>query len=197
MKKVTFFFFIIILIIHFSNPAIASLKIWPGKLTITMPEGYTKEPITYFIEANNHYNYSVNAYTRIENPAIEQLSKNFTYLPNLSWITITPESLYLPPKSTGKFKISLDIPENEKSLQYNKSWETWVIISSSEPEGIAGGVAIHVEIAVKLFINTPPIDNKSLKLESLNFILVFIISIIITCIAIFYFKKRHDAQSRK
>ena len=79
MIKVTFVVFIIILLINFSNPATASLKIWPGKLTITMPEGYTKEPITYFIEATNHYNYSVNASTRIENPAIEQLSTYDSY----------------------------------------------------------------------------------------------------------------------
>jgi hypothetical protein len=196
VKKVTFVVFMLLLLIPFSTLAEASLKIWPGKLTITMPEGYTKETITYFIEATNHYDYGVNASTRIENPAIQQLSKNYTYIPNLSWITITPESLYLPQNSTGKFKISIDIPENEKSLQYDKSWETWVIFSSSESEGNAGGAAIRVEIAVKLFINTPQ-DNKSIMVQSFYFILAFIIPIVVTCIAIFYSKKRHDARSRK
>jgi hypothetical protein len=198
VKKIAIMIFIFsFLLIHFSTPAQAALQIWPGKLIITMSEGYPKEPITYYIEVTNPDNYSVNAYARVGNPAIQLLSKGYTYIPDLSWITVKPEKLYLSPNSTGKFQISIDIPENEKPSQYNKSWYTELIISHNvSSAGISGGAEIQIEIAIKILIHTPP-GNNFIVAQPFYFIIAFVVPIAITCVVIFYIKKRYSTRNNK
>lgn len=185
--------------INFSTPvqAEASLKVVPGKLTITMEGDYTKEAVTCFIYATNPWTYGVNASAKIKNPSTSDLSEGYTFIPDLSWITVKKEKIYIPPKATGKFEIVIDIPENKKSSQYNKKWETWISISNDEPENVSDeGVVFKISLAVKLFIHTPQGTNL-IAAQPLYFIIVFAVPIAITCTVIAYSKKRHTTENNK
>lgn len=162
----------------------ASLQIWPGKLTISMPEGYPTERISYNIEVTNPYAYSVNASARVENPDIQQLTTNYSFIPDLTWVTVEPETLYLPANSSSSFKVYLDVPTSQRFRYHNSSWETWVVISSDTSAGESGGLVFQVELAVKLFIHTPSGENVPIM-----GIFLILIGVIITCGVIFILLK--------
>jgi hypothetical protein len=160
VKKIQWFIILAIFLLPLLiSTAQASLQIWPGKLTISMPDGYPTERISYQIQVTNPYSYPVNASARVENPDVQQLTTNYSYIPDLSWVTVEPETLYLPANTSSSFKVFLDVPKSERSSYYNTSWETWVVISSDKPAGDTGGLIFQVELAVKLFIRTPSGEN--------------------------------------
>ena len=160
VKKILWFIILLVFLLPLlTSQAQASLQIWPGKLTISMPEGYPTERISYQIQVTNPYTYSVNASARVENPDMQQLTTNYSYIPDLSWITVEPETLYLPANTSSTFQIFLDVPKSERSSYHNSSWETWVVISSDKSAGDSGGLVFQVELAIKLFIHTPPEEN--------------------------------------
>jgi len=183
-KRLWVIILLIFLLQMLTTQAQASLQIWPGKLTISMPEGYPTEKISYNIEVINPYTYSVNASARVENPDIQQLTTNYSFIPDLSWVTVEPETLYLPANTSSSFKVFLDVPQSERSRYHNSSWETWVVISSDKPAGDSGGLVFQVELAVKLFIHTPP--GESIPIVGISF---FIIGVIITCGVVFILLK--------
>jgi len=176
VKKILWFVILFVFLVQLLTiQAQAGLQIWPGKLTISMPEGYPTERISYLIEVTNPYTYSVNASARVENPDMQQLTTNYSYIPDLSWITVEPETLYLPENTSSTFKVFLDVPKSERSSYYNTSWESWVVISSDKPAGDTGGLIFQVELAVKLFIHTPSRQN-----EPTAGIFIILIGVIIT-----------------
>jgi hypothetical protein len=196
-KTVITILIFLFLLINFSTLAQASLQILPGKLTITMEGDYTKEAVTCYIYATNPWDYGVNGTARIQNPSTGDLSAGYTLIPDLSWITVKKEKIYIPPKATGKFEIIIDIPEDQKPSQYNKNWETWVSISNDEPGSISGGGAeFKVEIAVRLFIHTPK-GNNIVAAQPFYIFIVFVVPIVITCAIIFYSKKRNIVKNNK
>jgi len=161
VKKILWFVILLVFLLQLLTTQVqAGLQIWPGKLTISMPEGYPTERISYHIQVTNPYTYSVNASARVENPDVQQLTTNYSYIPDLSWITVEPETLYLPANTSSTFKVFLDVPKSEQSDYYNTSWETWVVISSDKSAGDTGGLVFQVELAVKLFIHTPSRQNE-------------------------------------
>ena len=160
MKKTLWLITLLIFLLPLlSSVAQASLEIYPGKLTISMPEGYPTERISYKIQVTNPFPYAVNASTRIEHPSNQTISANYSHIPDLSWVTVEPEILFIPANTSGFFEVFLDIPENERQNSYHKSWETWVVIHSDQPAGEGGGIVININIAVKLFIHTPPAEK--------------------------------------
>jgi hypothetical protein len=160
VKKILWFIILLVVLFPFlASQAQAGLQIWPGKLTISMPEGYPTERISYQIQVTNPYTYPVNASARVENPDAQQLTTNYSFIPERSWVSVEPEMLYLPANTSSTFQVFLDIPKAERSNYYNESWETWVIFSSDKPAGDAGGVSFQVELAVKLYIQTPSAEN--------------------------------------
>jgi len=191
IKKTAIILFIFsFLLMHFSIPVKSSLVVLPGKLTITMPEGFPKEAITYYIYATNPYTYGVNASAIIENPPVTSLPEGYTSIPDISWVNVKPEKIYIPPNSTGKFEIIIDIPENQKPLQYNKNWEVWATISDDGNGGDleGGGAIFKVELTVRLLIHTPSSD-KSITVQPSYVLIILIVAILVTFIIIFYSKK--------
>jgi hypothetical protein len=184
VKKRLWFIILFVFLIQLTSQAQAGLQIWPGKLTISMPEGYPTERISYLIQVTNPYTYSVNVSARVENPDMQQLTTNYSFIPDLSWVTIEPERLYLPANTSSSFKVFLDVPKSEQSRYYNTSWETWVVISSDKPAGDTGGLVFQVELAVKLFIHTPSRQN-----EPTAGLFLILIGVIITCGVIFILLK--------
>ncbi len=185
VKKILWFVILLVFLLQLLTTQVqAGLQIWPGKLTISMPEGYPTERISYLIEVTNPYTYSVNASARVENPDVQQLTTNYSYVPDLSWITVEPETLSLPANTSSTFKVFLDVPKSERSNYYNTSWETWVVISSDKPAGDTGGLVFQVELAVKLFIHTPLRQN-----EPTAGIFIILIGVIITSGVIYFLLK--------
>jgi hypothetical protein len=158
-KKPWFILFLALLFLLLASTTQASLQIWPGKLTISMPEGYPTERISYQIHVTNPQMYPVNASASVKNPDVQQLTANYSYIPDLSWVTVEPETLYIPANTTSTFDVFLNIPPSQQSSYYNESWETWVIISSETPSNDTGGLVFQVDLAVKLFIHTPIKEN--------------------------------------
>jgi len=163
-----------------------------------MSEGYPKEAIKYKIQVTNPYSYDVNASARVENPAIEKLSDGYTFIPDLSWVKLVSETIYIPAGSSGYFELLIDIPDDEKPRHYNESWETWVVISSDRGSGSSGGLLFQIELAVKLFINTPPEKARQQIPQTLYLILLFIIvGLIVVATFVFYVKKRERITHKK
>jgi hypothetical protein len=180
VKKIPWFIILLVFLLPLLTSQVqASLRIWPGKLTISMPEGYPTERVSYPIQVTNPYVYSVNVSARIVNPDAQQLTANYSYIPDLSWVTVEPETLFLPANTSNTFKVYLEIPTNVQSRYYNTSWETWVVISSDRPAGESGGLIFQVDLAVKLFIQTPP--GETVPTAGIFFI---ILGIVITSVVI-------------
>ena len=174
VKKTLWFIILLVFLLSLlTSFAQASLEIWPGKLTISMPDGYPTERISYHIQVKNPYTYAVNASARVENPDVQQLTTNYSYIPDISWITVEPQILFLPANTSGAFEIFLDIPESERSSYNNKNWETWIVISSDKSAGDAGGLVFQIEIAVKLFVHTPIAEK--VPIATIFFILIGVI----------------------
>lgn len=189
MKRITVVFLVFLFLSACFSMVASGIQIWPGKLTITMDEGYRGEEIKHPIQVTNPHSYDINVSARIDNPSADKLSEGYSYIPNLSWVKTVPEMLYLPAKTSGEFEVFIEIPESERSLHYNESWETWVILSSSSDPESQGDVNIQIELGVKLFIKTPPSIGLTM-IQNLYILLGVIISIIVTVVTVFYVKKK-------
>lgn len=166
-----------------------SFKIWPGKLDIILSEGYQNKDIIHPIQVTNNLDRAINASAEVHDPANNSLTEGYSFIPNVSWIKILPEKLYVPAYSSSQFQLILEIPEDEVPLQHNKSWETWVTISSDQYSGIERGIAFKVELSVKIFIQTPP-GKMEKQIQNLYFFFGIFISLIIVLLVIYYIKKK-------
>ena len=179
------------LIFSFSSTVVkGGFKIWPGKLTITMNEWYDKWEETKYnkIYVTNPYSYGINVSAHINHPSVDAISDDYSRIPDLSWVQVIPESIYLPPQTTKPFEIVIEVPKNEQSNHFNENWEIWVVFNSNLYPGGPGGMNFQVDLSVKLFINTPKGEVE--KSQYLPILLFFFISIITILILIFYTKKK-------
>jgi len=130
------------------------VKASPAKLTITIDD-YPEKEIHYKIKVTNPYSYDLKTTARAIHPW--DLTDNYMRIPDLSWIKTLPETFDIPAKSYKEFEVILDIPKNEKILHYNESWEAWILIIPNRQIGIMDGtgVAMQIQLAVRLFIHTP------------------------------------------
>ena len=200
------FLFLLISLNIFSFPPVSSggISVWPGKLTITMPEGYTDEEILYEIEVTNNNAYDINVTGEIENPSLHRLKENYTFIPDLSWVQITSDIVHIPAKESRFLEAIINIPDSQKPLHYNERWEVWVVVSELIDQSPDAENFIQTELVVKFFINTPSSKEKSQIPQFLYLILISIIGIITAYIlyvntrgrsisrnkhSIFYFKK--------
>ena len=187
-------------IIIFSSPPVLSggISIWPGKLTITMPEEYPEEEIRYEIEVNNLNSYDLNISAEIENPSLYNLKKDYTFIPDLPWVSITPEILHIPAHESRFLEVIITIPDEEKPLHYDEHWEVWVVISEVKDQSSSPPGNVILKHAVKLFINTPPEKVKQQIPQTLYLILLFIIvGLIVVATFVFYAKKRERITYKK
>lgn len=186
------------ILIFSSSPVLSGgINIWPGKLTITMPEEYPEEEIRHKIEVNNLNSYDINLSAEIENPSLYNLKKDYTFIPDLSWVSITPEIIHIPAHGSRFLEMIITIPDEEKPLHYDEHWEVWVVISEAKDQS-SPGPTITIELAVKLFINTPPKKVKQQIPPTLYLILLFIIvGLIAVAMFVFYAKKRERITYKK
>jgi len=169
MKRTIIFMVFLFLLINLSQSSIA-IKIWPGTMTIRMPDGYPEEPINYKLQVTNDNKNGVNVSAKAKNPI--NSSSGFSNIPNLSWIRIEPETLYVPGKSFEFFEVYIDIPENKRPFYYDESWESKIIVTTDPLKIEGGGVSFKIELVVELFIHTPPGEKVIQEPPTLYYILI-------------------------
>lgn len=175
--------------------SVNGFAIWPGKLEITLSEGYQNEDIIHPIQVTNSLPRAINASAVVNNPANTSLTEGYSFIPNVSWIKIEPEILYVPANSSSLFQLIVEIPESEVPLQYNKSWETWVTISSDEYSGgVERGVYFKTELAVKIFIDTPSGEGK-IQIQNLLLPFGIILAITVVLLSFFFLRIKRGKRS--
>jgi len=211
-KLISIFLLILFLagnILLLTSPSVKSaVKASPGLLHVYIEE-YPEKEIHYKIKVSNPFNYDIEVSARSSHPY--HINETYAKIPNLSWIKIVPESMEIPAKSSKEFEIIIDIPENERPLHYNKSWESRVIITPKNTQEAT--IVIQVQLAVKIFIHTPTGQmNEQTPLSLYIFIGIiggFVILITVSFIfkkkrtvnmdrtAIFYYKKKEKDNHKK
>ena len=195
MKNLTILILVFfILFSSFSVVTKGGIEIWPGKLTITMNEWFDKWVETKYnkIQVTNPYSYGINISVKLDHPSAEVISEGYFFIPDISWIKIEPETIHLPPKSSDKFEVIIEVPKHEQSKHFNEKWETWAIFTSDLHPGGKGGMNFQVELAVKLFINTP--KGEAVESKYLPIVLFLFFSIFVILIVFIYLKKRKNYQ---
>jgi len=170
----------------------SGIKICPGKLSIEIKQWYNtqdkdKNPT---IQITNVESHEIKVTLRVANPSSQVISKGYSYITDLSWIEVVPETLTIPPKSSRFAEVIIDVPEEKQSQQYNNKWETWVVVST--PIDAGGGINIQTELSVKLFIKTP--TEKKEGIQFLPFLLFLIMGCTVFYIIFSYVKKRERSD---
>lgn len=189
------FFFIIATASLLIFPTVnAGVRVSPAKLVVTMENGYPKDGIQYKINITNPYSENITVSSRVINPF--NLTANFTNIPDLSWVKVSSENLDIPAKSSKELVVFVDVPEGEKTRQYNKNWETWIQLTPEVYNNV-GGVAIQIQPTVKLFIHTPT-GTATPDMPQFFYQLPAITGIILVLAAIVlvfsYYKKKKSIQ---
>lgn len=203
MKKTTVIILVILFLFACSSVVVQSghIQIWPGKLWITINEWPSEdEDVKYpTIQVTNPQSQAINVSTKTDNPAAADLTGDYSYIPDLSWVSTIPEMLYLLPGESGEFRVVIKVPEDEQSSHFNEKWLTLVTVYSRD-EKIPGSFNIQTEIGVKLFIKTP--EGVVAEIQPIHVLLFFFILLVIVYLAysstkkkksseaIFYFKKK-------
>ena len=98
----------------------------------------------------------------------------------------------MPPNSSNQFEVIIEVPKDEQLKYFNEKWETWAVFTSNLYPGHQGGMNFQVELAVKLFINTP--KSEAAGSQYLYIILFLITTIFVISIILLYSKKRKNYQ---
>ncbi len=96
-------------------------------IEIDMKNGFIHGNTTKKISITNNFEKEINIETIIRNPTIFT-KKNYSNIPNLSWISTNPSDAYIKPGETKNFFIYID-PE-EKQEYTKKFWETIIIFKA-------------------------------------------------------------------
>ncbi len=188
VRKIIFIFLVFLAFSTCFSMITCGIKVWPAKYDIEIKRWPTKEEKIEnpTIQVTNTESYDINVTIRVNNPSTESLTEGYSLTPDLSWVKVVPEVLYVPAGSSGELEIFIEVPESEQSTHYNEKWETLVVICP--PIKIGGGINFQPEIAVKLFIKTPEMEFA--QIQYITILLFIIVSISIVSIAFFYVKKK-------
>lgn len=201
MKRLITIFILFLLIagniLLFASPIVkAGVKVSPSKLVIRMPEGYPTKEIQYKIKVTNPYSEDIRAESKVINPY--ELTEGLTRIPDKSWVQIIPETLDIPANSFKEFEVVINIPEGEKTLHYNESWEVWALITPKRSSA-KGGAVIQIQMAVKLLVHTPTgeMTVQRSQEEDTYLILGIIIGVIAVPTTYFYIRKKRNARANR
>lgn len=188
MKKIIILFLALLTLFTVFSMVASGVKIWPGKISIDITKWYsdTEDVEHARIQVINTESYGINVAVSIENPHIKRLTGEYSQIPDVSWIKVVPEELYVPGGSSDFVEVYIEVPESEQSLHYNEKWETSVIFTP--PNKLGGGVNVQIELAVKLFIKTP--SGEEARIQPIHILFGFIILLIIILAAMSYVKKK-------
>jgi len=196
-KTWTFTFLLLLvgsMILFATLDARAGVKVDPAQVVISMPEGYPEKDVQYKIRLTNPYPFNISVSTRIVHPFEGNYKEGYAKIPDLSWVKTVPEEPYVLANSFKEFELNIDIPDKEKPLHYNESWEVWVIVIPHYPSGEEGqgqiGTTLQTQVAVRVLINTPSGETKQQMPQNLYLILGIIMGLMAVVIAFSYLKKK-------
>ena len=132
----------------------AEISLWPGELKITM-NSFPDQAVTYKqIQIKNLKNHSIIVKTQILRPSENKYREGYSSIPDLSWVSVSPIEMAIPPKGEGFFNLTIDIPKQNQSSYYNKNWEVQALFYE-KPSTDDGKIAINVKLGSRILINTP------------------------------------------
>ena len=181
-----------------TSHARAGVKLEPAKLVINMPEGYPDSSIHYNIRVTNPFTYDLQATSEVIHPY--SLYDNYKRIPDLSWIEIKPKELTIPANSSQEFEMFIDIPDEEKPLHYNESWEIWVLIIPkcfTMVDGNPMGLTFQTRMAAVVLIHTPPWEYKMQAPLTIYFILLPIFVFIALFMVLLLIKKKRNVKDNR
>jgi hypothetical protein len=186
MKKTLIFTSILFLFLFLATTCQASFNVNPLELSITMEDELIQGNTLKSIEVINNDDSDVNISWYLDNPSLDLMRPNKTFIPNLNWVDLEPKWQVISPGNSTDFFIYLDIPEDESNA--NQSWEIWVTFKQSEKQ------FINIEQAVRLYIDTPneitTIPDDDSDDSPVDFIIIIIALLIVSFILIK--KKRYN-----
>jgi hypothetical protein len=122
------------------------------------------------------------------------IKEGHSRIPDLSWVTVSPQEMTIPANSEGFFNITIDIPKNNQSLHYNESWEVLAIFYQKKTTS-AGGFKFNIKLASRVFIHTPPEPAKQQIPNNLYLILFLIMGLIILATVVFVGRKKKSIHN--
>jgi hypothetical protein len=183
-------FFLEGFIILMSTPASASISVSPPDVTITMNDVFPEKEIKFNVKVENLNRYDTNVSARIENQIPNLLKENYTNMPNLSWVKITPNIVLLSAKQSKLLEVTIYIPDEEKPLHYNERWEFVVVLSE-----IQHGVHLKTEIAIEIYIKTPEKTKMQIPYNQIMMI-IFIVMVFVALIIFMLYSKRAISKKK-
>lgn len=96
-------------------------------IEINMEKRFFHGNTTKKITVTNHFEKEIIIESISQNPDVIS-KKNYTKIPDLSWITTNPTITNIRPGETKNFYIYID-PEEKKEYT-NKNWETWIVFEA-------------------------------------------------------------------
>jgi hypothetical protein len=189
-------FFLESFFILISTPAYASIAVSPPDATITMNDVFPEKEIKLNVNVENQNRYDTNVSARIENQLPYLLKENYTDMPSLSWVKITPNIVHLSGKQSKLLEVTIYIPDEEKPLQYNKRWEFVVVLSEIKDEP-ANTVNIVTEVAIPVRIKTPESAKMQIPYNQIMVIFFIVMVFVALIIFMFYAKKKKRVISKE
>lgn len=168
------------------------ISIWPPSVTVDMKDVFPEEEIKFKIQVNNLYSHDINVSTKIENQISYRLKEGYTDIPNLSWIKITPNILNLSAEQSKFLEVTIDVPDEEKSLHYNERWEVCIVVSEIKEEH----TTISTEYAIGIYIKTPEIE-KAQNFDTLLLLLIGFGFIALVVYILYLIKRKKIFPSKK
>ena len=107
LHKILAIFLMFLLLFTCFSTVVSGIKIWPAKFTIEIPKWYdnTDEDNNPKIQITNVESHDVKVTVKVDNPSIQALSEGYSYIPDLSWIKVVPETITIPAKIIAPTKI--------------------------------------------------------------------------------------------
>jgi len=176
-------------------PVGGRITLWPAKLNIDM-ERFPDEPIVFKrVQIKNPENSAVVVRAEVSHPNEESIEEGFSFIPDLSWVSVTPKEMTIPAKSDGFFNIIITIPKGNQSQSYNQKWEVLAVFYQKK-NSEAGAVNFLVKLGSRVFINTPDGDVDKQQASPNLFVMVWFIGMAGLAVAIvaLYLRGRYSRQ---
>jgi len=174
-----------------SSASSGGISVWPPEVTVNINDKFPEKEIKFKIQVNNLYNNTINVSAKIENQIPYHLKENYTNVPDLSWIKITPNLFNLSAKKSKVLEVTINVPDEERSLYYNKKWEACVVISEikDKPSLIA------TEYAIRIYIITP--EKAELKINDILLFLIVVGSGALLIYSLYFIKEKKKFGNNK
>ena len=107
----------------------------------------------------------------VNNPIPYRRKSDFDNIPDLSWVIVEPERVFIPAGHTRKVEVSVLIPENKKQQYNNEDWEVWLTVSEEK----GGKTSLFlISLNIKCFIHTP-VGSAKTEFPQFPFIILLLI----------------------